>query len=78
MISTVTTSTISTVTTTIGFGLAIGIVAVIALLVFLYTRELAAASEKSRHKYLAKYLDIGIVPLLIAFIVIASMKIMEI
>ena len=81
MISTVTTSTISTitsVTTTIGFGIALGMVAVIALLAFLCTRELAAASEDSKHRFLAKSLDVVIVPLLIAFLMIVTMKIAEI
>ena len=81
MISTVTTSTISTitsVTTAIGFGIALGVVAVIALLTFLGTKELAAASEDSKYKFLAKSLDIAIAPLLIAFVLIAVMKIAEI
>ncbi len=80
MITTVTTRTISSitsVTTTIGFGIAMGIVAVVALLAFLSTRELAAASEKSKFRFLAKSLDIAIVPLLIAFAMIATMKIAE-
>ena len=81
MISTVTTSTISTitsVTTTIGFGVIIGMVAVVTLLVFLCTSELAAFSQDSKYRVLAKSLDIVIAPLFIAFTLIAAMKIVEI
>ena len=78
MISTVTTSTVTTITTMIGFGMALGLVAVIALIAFLGVRELAAASESSRHRLLAKSLEIGIAPLVIAFVMIVAMKVVEI
>ena len=76
MISTVTT--VTTVTTMIGFGMALGLVAVIALIVFLGVRELATASEGGRQRLLAKSLEIGIVPLIIAFVMIVAMEIVEI
>jgi len=78
MISTVTISTVTTVTTMIGFGMALGLVAVIALIAFLGARELANASEGSTHRLLAKSLDIGIVPLIIAFAMIIAMEMVEI
>ncbi len=59
-----------------GFGVVMGVIAVVALLAFLCTRELAAASRDSKHRFLAKSLDIGIVPLLIAFVMIAVMTIL--
>ena len=80
MISTVTTSTVTTVTTVttmIGFGLALGLVAVIALVVFLCARELAAASRGSTSKLLAGSLEVGIVPLVIAFVMIAVVTVVE-
>ena len=76
MISTVTT--VTTVTTMLGFGMALGLVAVIALIVFLGVRELATASEGGRQRLLAKSLEIGIVPLIIAFVMIVAMEIVEI
>lgn len=78
MISTVTTSTVTTVTTTIGFGMALGLVAVMALIAFLTVRELASASEASPRRRLAKSLDIGVAPLIIAFAMIVAMKVAEI
>ena len=77
MVSTVTTSTVTTVTT-IGFGVAMGLVAIIALLAFLFIRELATASKSTNHRFLARSLDIGIVPLLIAFAMIVVMKVVEV
>ncbi len=77
MISTVTTSTVTTVTAMMGFGVVMGVIALIALLVFLCARELAAASRGSKRMFLAKSLDIGIVPLLIAFVMIAVITILE-
>ena len=78
MVSTVTTSTISTITTTVGFGIGLGVVAAIALIAFLCTRELAAASKDSKHRSMAKSLDVVIVPLVIAFAMIVVMKIAEV
>ena len=62
----------------IGFGVAAGIVAAIALLAFLCARQLTADSGNSKHRILAKSLDVVIAPLLIAFVMIIAMKIAEI
>ena len=81
MISTVTTSTVTTVTTVttmIGFGMTLGMVAVIALAAFLCVRQLAVASEGGTRRFLAKSLDVAIVPLVIAFAMIVAMKIVGI
>ncbi len=75
MISTVTTSTVTTMT---GFGMALGLVAVITLIAFLGVRELATASRGGTQRLLAKSLDIGIVPLIIAFAMIIAMEMVEI
>jgi len=77
MVSTVTTSTVTAVTT-IGFGVAIGLAAVITLLAFLFIRELATASKGTNRQFLARSLDVGIIPLLFAFAVIVVMKIVEV
>ena len=78
MVSTVTTTTVTTVTTMIGFGATLGAIAVITLAVFLSARELAAASEGSTQKFLARSLNIPIAPLVIAFAMIVAMKVVEI
>jgi len=87
MVSTVTTSTVTTitsmtsvtsVTTMIGFGVTLGLVAVIALATFLCARELAAASDGSNRGFLVRSLDVSIAPLTIAFAMIVAMKVVEI
>ena len=78
MISTVTTSTVTTITTMIGFGMALGLVAVLVLITLLAVRELATVSEGGSRRRLAKALDIGIVPLIIAFAMIVVMKVVAV
>ena len=73
MISTVISSTVVT-----GFGMVLGVVAVIALVAFLGIRELATARGGSRSRFLARSLDIGIVPLIIVFAVIVVMAVVNI
>ena len=81
MISTVTTTTvtsITTVTTMIGFGVILGLVAVVTLAAFLCVREIARASKGGSGSFLARALDVSIVPLVIAFGVIVAMKVAEV
>ncbi len=78
MITTTVTSTVTSVTTMLDFGMILGLVAVIALAVFLCVKELAAASENSSLRTLAKFLDVGITPLIIAFAVIVVVTMMKI
>jgi hypothetical protein len=80
MVSTVTSSTISTISTTtaIGLSVAIGVVAVLALIALLTTKELATAGQSGPAKLIAKFCDIGILPLAIAFGVTVAIKVVEI
>ena len=78
MISTVTTTTTTVTTASIAIVAAIGVVAVVMLVSFLATRELATASEGPRFKRLGRYLNVGIIPLLMVFGMIVVMKISEI
>ena len=78
MITTTVTSTEAGITTVVDFGMILGLVAVIGLVAFLCAKELAAASEISSRRSLAKFLDIGIVPLIIAFAMIVMIKVVEI
>jgi len=81
MITTITTSTISTVstvTTIMGAGMTLGLMAVITLATFLCARELVAATERNTRRFLAHSFDTAIAPLLVAFAVIITLKIVEI
>jgi hypothetical protein len=63
--------------TMLGIGVVLGLVAVITLAIFLCARELATASKGASPRFLARSLDVGIVPLIIAFVMIVAMKAME-
>lgn len=77
MISTVTTTTTTVTTTQV---MAYGIIAVIALIVFLALKEiLSAEAEKSeRMKSFVKGSNIAIVPLLLVFVAIVSYKVITV
>lgn len=77
MISTVTTSTVSTVTTAALAG-SVALIGILVLLVLLVQKELASASTGSRFKALSKHLNIGIIPLMIAFVLIVAFRIAEV
>ncbi len=77
MISTVTTSTVTTVTTAALAG-SVALIGVILLLSLLIQKELATGGENKSLKRLRTALNIGIVPLLIAFALIVGSKIMEV
>ena len=80
MISTVTTSTVTTVTTVAAMGLtaAVTAAAIICLIVFLTAKELTGASGNQVSYRLARFLSIGILPLLMAFAVIVVVRIIQI
>ena len=77
MISTVTTSTVSTVTTATLAG-TVALIGILVLLVLLIQKELASATTGTRFQILTKVLNIGIVPLLIAFGMVVFSRITEI
>ena len=78
MITTVTT--VTTVTTIAALGLTgvISIAAVVLLVLFLTTKELAGASNRGFSLRIAKFVSVGILPLVMVFAVIAFMKIVEV
>lgn len=80
MITTVTTSTITTVTTVAAMGLATGITiaAVICLIVFLTTKEIAGVGVSNTSKRVSRFLNVSIIPLAIAFAVVLMVKIAEV
>ena len=80
LVSTVTTSTITTVTTIAAMGLTatISIVAVVALIGFLTTKELASASLSPSSHLIARFFNVGILPMVMAFVVIVAVEIARI
>ena len=79
MITTVTTAMMLTVTTITALGLtaAISIAAIVSLIALLTTRELANAGGSGTSLRIAKFVSVGIVPLVIAFAVIVVLKVAE-
>ena len=76
MISIITSSTVSTVTT---FALAasLGLIAAIALLIFLVQKEIAVSISDSRAKVFGRFLNIAIVPLFLVFLFLVAVKLVE-
>jgi len=77
MVSTVTTSTVSVVST-IAIAGSFAVVGIIVLLVLLVQKELYSSSDSERAKRLSRALNIGIVPLFIAFVMIVISKVIGI
>ncbi len=77
MITTVTTVTTVTTIAALGFTGIISIAAVVVLILFLTTKELAGASSSGFSLRIAKFVSVGILPLVMAFAVIVVMKIVE-
>ncbi|MFC2014420.1 hypothetical protein ACFLUP_00315 [Chloroflexota bacterium] len=73
-------TTVTTVTTVAALGISavMSVAAVITLIVFLTTRELAAASNYTLPSRIARFASVGILPLVIAFAVIVLVKIFDI
>ena len=76
MISTVTSSTIETITSSAITG-SLALVGVLILIALLIQKELATAASDPRWKQLGQLLDIGILPLLIAFVLLVAFKTIE-
>ncbi len=79
MITTVTTSTITTVTTVAAMGLMAGItiVALFSLIIFLSVKELAGATASPALLRVSRFLNVSILPLVIAFVVFIAVQIAE-
>jgi hypothetical protein len=76
MISTVTTSTVSTITTITGGS--ITLIGIMVLLTLLAQKEVTASSTSKRVQKLRQAVNIGIIPLLIAFMITIAVKAMEV
>ena len=77
---TTTTTTVTTVSTIAAMGLtaAISMAAIVTLIGFLSTRELAVASHSRPQQHIARFLSVGIIPLIMVFAVIVIVKIAEV
>jgi len=73
----ITTVTTVTTVTAMGFPVGLGIAAAVCLAVFLATKELAGSTRSGPSLRIAKFVNIGIAPLGIAFAVAAAAKIVE-
>ena len=77
MISTVTTSTVSSITSVTLIG-TLGAISVVVLFTLLVNKELINASGDGKLLRLKRALNIAIWPLIVAFVLIAAAKILEI
>ena len=78
MITTVTT--ISSVTTVVGMGLATALsaVATISLIAFLTTRELLSAGATHSSQRMGRFMSVGIIPLVLVFAAVVAVAIAEV
>jgi hypothetical protein len=77
VISTVTTSTIGAVAA-VTSAATLSMMAVVALLLLLVQKEIASSADDPRLVALAKVLDIALVPVLLAFLFIAAVRVAEV
>ena len=75
MITTVTTVTTVTTMVALGLTVAMSIAAVVSLILLLITKELAGAESSGTSLRIARFVNVGIVPLLIVFAVIVAVDI---
>lgn len=80
MISTVTVTTVSTITTIAGLGMAaaLSIAAIVTLISLLMTKEFVSVRADGSWQRIGKFLNVGIVPLLMAFTVVVILAIIEV
>ena len=80
MITTVSTTTVTTVTMIASMGLtaAISVAATAILILFLGTRELAGAGKSDASMQVARFLSIGIVPMVMVFAVVVVVRIIAV
>lgn len=77
MTTTVTTVTISTVTV-MGVAAALGLITILTLVALLISKEIATVVPGERGLRWSKTLNIGVVPLVVAFGVIVAVKLAEV
>ncbi|MFC1923288.1 hypothetical protein ACFLY4_08360 [Chloroflexota bacterium] len=76
MISTVTTSTVSLLSSSANAG-SVALIGMLVLVALLIQKELISTSEDNRLRHLSRVMNVGILPLLLAFVLIVSFRIVE-
>jgi hypothetical protein len=76
MISTVTTTTVSTATLAMGAGLSL--LAILTLLSVLISKEIVSVSDGPRLKKLSRALDVALIPLVMAFVFVAAVRVIAV
>lgn len=76
MISTLTTTAVSLLSSSANAG-SFALIGMLVLAALLIQKELFSASDDSRLQQLSRVMDVGILPLLLAFVLIVSIKIVE-
>ena len=76
MISTVSTTAVSLLSSSASAG-SFALIGMLVLVALLIQKELFSASDDSRLQQLSRVMDVGILPLLLAFVLIVSIKIVE-
>lgn len=79
MISTVTTTTVTTVTTaTVAIAAGLSLMAILTLLGVLIPKEIISVSDRPKFRALNQALNVVVLPLFIAFVLIAIFKVLEV
>jgi hypothetical protein len=76
MISTATTTAVSMLSNSAIAG-SFAVIGMLVLVALLVQKELISASEDSRSQHLSRVMNVGILPLLLAFVLIVIFKIVE-
>ena len=76
MISTVTTTAVSLLSNSANAG-SFAVIGMLVLVALLIQKELISTSDDSRLRRLSRVMNVGILPLLLAFVLIVSFKIVE-
>ena len=77
MITTITTVTTVTTIAAMGLTAALSIAAIASLVIFLTTKQLASAARSSSSSHIARFTNVGIIPLAITFGAILITRIAE-
>ena len=76
MISTVTTTAVSMLSNSAIAG-SFAVIGMLVLVALLVQKEILSAADDSRSQQLSRVMDVGILPLLLAFVLIVLFKIVE-
>jgi hypothetical protein len=76
VVCTVTVSSISTITA-MGLALAVGVLGTVTLIALLTIKELAAVQSSPVSRLVARFSDVGILPMMVAFAVTVAIKVAE-